>query len=130
MTRERTGPADFGGPVLAGILSATTAEDVLRYGFDEAQRRAAPLRVLVAEPATADLGRLIETISRWAEKYPDVASVVSVRTGLDAAIALAAGARGCGLIVVAETADARTEAVLRAVARRVRCPLKVVPQTA
>ena len=114
------------GPVLACLLAPTKADEVLRRGFDEAQRRATPLRLLVAEPATADLDSLSEVIERWSEKYTDVALTVSARPRLDAAIALTAAAHDCGLVIVAEPGDARTAAVVRAAARRMRCPLIVV----
>jgi hypothetical protein len=126
MTQTRTGPADCGSPVLACILAVTTAEEVLRRGFDEAQRRATHLRLLVAEPAAADLDSLSELVQLWSEKYPDVARTVSARPGLDAAITLTAAARDCILVVVAEPGDARTAAVVRAATRRVHCPLVVV----
>ncbi|NMO57253.1 hypothetical protein HH310_39530 [Actinoplanes sp. TBRC 11911] len=127
MTRERTGPANSGGPILAGILAAPTAEDVLRYAFEEAYRRALSLRILVAGFGLDHVG---DTIALWAEKYPDVAHTMSARPGLDAAITLTAASRDCSLAVVAEPDDAHSAAVLRAAARRVHCPLTVVPHAA
>lgn len=116
------------GPVVAGILAVGPAEDVLRHGFEAAGDRGVPLHVQVAGPAaTADpAGELPEMIERWAGKYPAVPVTVSVRAGLDAVIVLAAATHGGDLLVVAEPRDARETAIVRALARRARCPLIVL----
>jgi hypothetical protein len=120
----RTGTA---GPVLAGILAVNSAEDVLRFAFDEAQRRAVPLRVLAAGLAEDDRAALDDAVGRWAGKYPGVPASVSVRDGLDPAICLAAAARTSCLAVLTAPGDARATAVVDAVVRRAACPLVILP---
>ncbi|MFC3742252.1 hypothetical protein [Paractinoplanes deccanensis] len=113
--------------ILAGILDSRTADDVLRAAFPEAQRREMPLRVLLAGAAAApEQTGVRETVERWSGKYPGVACAVTAHPGLDAAITLAAGARRCVLVMTAEPAGARDAAVLRAVRRRLPCPLTTV----
>lgn len=114
-------------PVVAGILAATSAENVLRHGFETARDRDVPLHILVAGPAATDVGELRDLIERWTEKYPAVPATVSVRPGVDAAIVLAAAAHGGEMLMVAEPCDARETAIVRAVTRRAHCPLAIVP---
>jgi hypothetical protein len=111
------------GPVLAGILAASTAEDVLRHAFGEAQHRAVALRVMAAGLAPDDEPIVTELVERWAGKYPDVPVSVSVHSVVDAAITMTAATRRCGLAVLARPSDARTAAVVRAVIRRASCPV-------
>ncbi len=111
------------GPVLAGILTASSADDVLRHAFDEAQRRVVALRVVAADLDPGDEATLSELVDRWAGKYPDVPVSVSVHSVVDAAITITAATRCCGLAVLTRPIDARTAAVLRAVARRASCPI-------
>lgn len=113
------------GPVVAGILAVTSAEDVLRHGFEAAQDRDVPLRVLVAGPAASAAEELHDVFERWAGKHPDVPATVSVRGVLDAVVVLAAAAQEGALLVVAESHDPREEAVVRALRRRIRCPLAI-----
>jgi len=122
-----TGDTEPAGPVLAGILAGSSAEDVLRCAFAEARRRAEPLRVLLTGPAPAadeDL-HLRDLIERWAEKYPAVSVTVAVRHDVDAAITLTGASRHCGLLVVAQHADGRDAAVVQALTRRAHCPVMV-----
>jgi len=114
-------------PVVAGILAVASAEDVLRHGFEAAGDRGVWLHVLVAGPAAAagPVDELFDLIELWSEKYPAVPVTVRVRAGLDAAIVLAAAARG-GELVLAEPHGPREDAILRALRRRVRCPVVVV----
>jgi hypothetical protein len=114
------------GPVLAGILTVTSAEDVLSLAFDDARRRSAPLRVLAAGLPAADQNLLADLVGRWAEKYPEVPVVTVVRGALDPAITLAAETHSCCLAVVTAPDDARGAAVIGAVQRRARCPVVVI----
>lgn len=114
-----------GGPVLAGILTASSAEDVLRHAFDEAQRRAVALRVVAAGLDPDDEPMLSELVDRWAGKYPEVPVSASVHSIVDAAITITAATRCCGLAVLTRPGDTRTTAVVRAVARRASCPVVV-----
>jgi len=129
MVRTTVGPAEVAGPVLAGIMAAATAEDVLRCCFAEAGRREVGVRVLLAGPVPeAGVDVLVgDLVDRWAEKHPAVPVTVEVRRGLDAAITLTAATLHCGLVVVAEPADAQEAAVAHALARRAHCPLVVAP---
>jgi hypothetical protein len=115
------------GPVVAGILAVASAEDVLRHGFEAAGDRDVPLHVLVAGAAAVagPAGEVHQVIERWSEKYPAVPVTVSVHAGLDAAIVLAAATHDGGLLVVAETHSLREDAIIRAIRRRVHCPLAV-----
>jgi hypothetical protein len=129
MPRRDPGPAcAAAGPVLAGILAARPAEDVLRCAFAEAQRRDVALHVLLAGPASAAGEEILvrDLVDRWAEKYPAVPVTVSVRHDVDAAITLTGASRRCGLVVVAEPADSHDAAVVQALSRRARCPLMIV----
>lgn len=128
MSRRDPGPAGpSAGPVLAGILATSSAEDVLRCAFAEAQRRDVTLHVLATGPSpTAEEEATVgDLVDRWAEKYPAVRVTLSRRHGVDAAITLSGASRRCGLVVVAEPADGHDAAVVRALTRRARCPLMV-----
>ncbi|MFF5289472.1 hypothetical protein [Paractinoplanes globisporus] len=122
-TRPDAGRPGTSGPVLAGILSMASAEDVLRQAFDEAQIRSVSLLVLFAGLRPGDEADLSDLVTRWAGKHPDVPVSVTVRNAVDPAIAMTAATRCCCLAVLARPADARATAVVRAVARRAGCPL-------
>jgi len=114
------------GPVLAGILAVSSAEDVLRLAFDEAQGRAVAVWVMAAGPAGEDEAELSGIVERWSGKFPDVAVTVSARSGVDPAIALTAATRTCSLAVLARPTDAYATALAGAVARRSGCPVVFV----
>jgi hypothetical protein len=129
MTRFVAGPAVPAGPVLVCLSEAHRGDAVLRFGFAEADRRAAPLHVLVTgrpAPTGEDAAVLLDLVERWAEKYPAVPVTTRVSRGIDAAVSLTAATRGRALAVVAEPADARAAAVLHALTRRAHCPVVVV----
>lgn len=106
------------GPVLAGILSAASADDVLRTAFDRAELGDVPLIVLLA-----DGGQLPGSVAYWAARHPRVVTTVSVAHGVDPAIALTAATGRAGVAVLPAAADAQEAAVLKAVTRRARCPV-------
>jgi len=110
------------GPVLAGILAERTAEDVLRLAFAEAQDRGVAVRVV----ATVDAAELPDLVERWSGKYPEIPVTVSVRRGIDPAIALTAATRSCGVAVLPQPTDAYATALVGAVARRSGCPVLLV----
>jgi len=116
------------GPVLAGILTASTAEEVLRRAFDEAQHRAVALRVVAAGLDPDDEPMVSQLVERWAGKYPEVPVSASLHSVVDAAITMTAATRRCGLAVLTRPGDARTSAVVRAVIRRASCPVVVVDE--
>jgi len=125
MSGPEAGRAGAAGPVLAGILAVTTAEEVLRLAFDQARLRGVPVRVLAAGHAPEEEPELREIAGRWAGKYPEVPFSVTFRAAVDPAISLAAAARGCGLAVLCAPPGARAGAVIRAVAHRAACPILV-----
>ncbi|GID32365.1 hypothetical protein C8E87_0309 [Paractinoplanes brasiliensis] len=106
------------GPVLAGILSAASADDVLRTAFDRAELGDVPLIVLLAGG-----GEPPGSVAYWAGQHPRVVTSVSVPHGVDPAIALTAATGRAGLAVLPAAADAQEAAVVRAVTRRARCPV-------
>jgi hypothetical protein len=113
--------------VLACLLGSPIDEAVLRVAFAEAERRAVSLRVVAAGPAAAD-AQSVDLIERWAEKYPAVPVITMIRPGLDPAVVLTAATRGQGLAVVPKPSDAKSEAALRALARRTHCPLIIAAE--
>ncbi|MET3421075.1 hypothetical protein BJ973_000287 [Actinoplanes tereljensis] len=105
----------------------TSAEDVLRVAFDEAERRTVPLRVVASVLSEGDRLVLGDVLECWSGKYPGVSVSTSVRGDLDPAICLTAATRTCCLAVLSAPGDARTAAAVAAVARRASCPLVVLP---
>ena len=114
------------GPVLAGILAVSSAEDVLRLAFDEAQGRAVAVRVVAAGLPAGDEAELSAVVDRWSGKYPEVTVAVSVPRAVDPAITLTAVTRTCCLAVLTRPMNARATALIGAVARRSGCPVVLV----
>jgi hypothetical protein len=123
MDRREAGPAGTPGPVLAGILTAASAEEVLRSAFEAAQDHATTLLVMPAGLEPEAEAALSDLVDRWATKYPEVPVAVAMHSDIDPAIVIAGATRCCCLAVLARPADARAAAVLGAVARRAHCPL-------
>ncbi|BCY09412.1 hypothetical protein [Actinoplanes sp. L3-i22] len=114
-------------PVVVGVIGADPAETALRYGFEEAGRRGAPLTVVGAGPASAEEDmHLIDLVSRWSGKYPEVVVSLTARRTVDAVITLAAASRRAGLLVLEAGATPRTAASVAALARRAHCGLRIV----
>jgi len=111
------------GPVLAGILSVRTAEEVLSLAFDEAQDHAVAVWVVAAGLPAEDEDELSAVVGRWSGKYPDVAATVSARQAIDPAIVLTAASRVCSLAVLARPTNVFTTALIGAVERRSGCPV-------
>ncbi len=133
-------------PVLVGLAGATRADSLLRFAFAEAALRGAPLLALHAWSEPADryptgvgpdgyhrrLARqgaerlLSESLSAWADKYPEVAVRRVVRHCLDVGVALTAASRSAQLVVVGQP---RTVAgsVFSVLLHRAGCPVVVVP---
>jgi hypothetical protein len=111
------------GPVLAGILAAESADDVLRFAFAEADRRRAAVHVVDVGAGHTD-GELVD---RWAAKYPSVPVTVSARVAVDAAITLTGASRAGALLVVGRPAGHHDAAVVQAVSRRAHCPVVIAP---
>ncbi|HTJ37837.1 MAG TPA: universal stress protein [Dactylosporangium sp.] len=60
------------GRVVVGMDGSQEAERALEFGFEEAEFRGTGLTALHAYDRDDEQRGLVETTSRWAEKYPDV----------------------------------------------------------
>ncbi|MGI5241027.1 universal stress protein [Dactylosporangium sp. CA-139066] len=73
IVRRSTRPAGLeAGRVVVGIDGSHESERALEFGFEEAAFRGAGLTALHAYDRDDEQRGLVETTSRWAEKYPDV----------------------------------------------------------
>jgi hypothetical protein len=98
----------------------------LRAGLDRADACGAAVCVVCAGPASAaDDAFLRDLIERWSEKYPGVPLTTRICRGIDAAVTLTAASRPCRIVVLANSAEPATAAVITAVARRAHCPVFV-----
>jgi hypothetical protein len=113
--------------ILVGIIGTAPAEAALRYAFGEARQRGAAVRVVATGPASHGENVLVrDLVRRWAEKYPAVESTYQERRAVDPVITLAAASRHACLMVVEDGAEARTAAVLAALAHQTHCALVTV----
>jgi nucleotide-binding universal stress UspA family protein len=113
-------------PVVVGIGISDSADAVLAFAFEEAERRHADLEVvrswslppyylysLAADPerhdeiARREAARLAEALSPWRQKYPSVGVVAHSRMG-SAADHLGAAALQASLVVVGRRIRRRT----------------------
>jgi nucleotide-binding universal stress UspA family protein len=139
-------PEPMSRPVLVGLAGAVGADPLLGFAFAEAALRGAPLLALHAWSEPADrysigvgldgyhgrlaregAGRLLsESLSVWADKYPEVTVRQAVRHCLDVGVALTAASRSAQLVVVGQP---RTVAgsVFSVLLHRAGCPVVVVP---
>jgi hypothetical protein len=133
-------------PVLVGLAGISGSESQVEFAFTEAALRGAPLVALHvwSEPAayspfgTGPEGShsrharddaelvLIESLSAWSDKYPDVTVRHAVRHCLDVGVALTAASRSAQLVVVGAPA-APPGTVLPVLLHRAGCPVAVVP---
>jgi nucleotide-binding universal stress UspA family protein len=133
-------------PVLVGLAGAVGSDSLVEFAFAEAALRGAPLLALHAWSQPADRypigvgpdgyhGRLAregaerllsESLSAWADKYPEVAVRLAVRHCLDVGVALTAASRPAQLVVVGQP---RTVAgsVFSVLLHRAGCPVVIVP---
>jgi len=107
-------------PVLLGLVGPAS-EDVVAFAFAEAALRGAPLHALCFADDVTGPSELADPVITWAEKYPEVTLLQTVRRGVDAAVALTAASRSAQLVVVG------VGAVASALVHRAGCPVAVVP---
>ncbi len=119
-------------PVLAGLTADDDTDPVLRFAFAEAALRGAALSVLRVgfEPgAERPDGGLSDTLTAWADKYPEVPVIVTVRHHVDAAVALTAASMSAQLAVIAGPRPDRVPAdVCYALLDRGWCPVAIIPR--
>lgn len=126
MAQVGQGPVASGGPVLLGVIDAGLEEAAIGEAFAAADDRGVALFVVVTAEAPVGQDRHVtEAIERWSEKYPGVVVTTGIRRDIDAVVTLAAASRGCAILVVQEPSSARSVALMRALSRRVRCPVVV-----
>lgn len=135
---ERDYPGSGTGDVVAAIDGDTSATAVLRFAFDQADRRGGVLRVLHATPpgtlradAEAIRANIGEVLAGWGESYPDVRVLTSLTID-DVEGACAKAAQDADLVVVGRPhARSASFALARPLAaqilRRASCPVAVVP---
>jgi nucleotide-binding universal stress UspA family protein len=141
---------DPGGPIVVGIDTSPSCEQVLTYAFDAASRTLAPLLVVhtwsdigVGE-LLAPAGRLVnwesvedheqralaERLAGWQEKYPDVAVARAVPQDQPARRLLELSERARLLVVGSRGRGGFTGLLLgstsRAVVQHASCPVAVV----
>jgi nucleotide-binding universal stress UspA family protein len=133
--------------VVLGLDVRTPGDEVVRFAFEAARRRAAPLRVIHAVAGvpggagSPDAGALTErergliaALRPWHGKYPEVAATGTLVEGR-AGSELVRAAAGASLVVVGRRARDRRGggthlgAVTHAVLHHARCPVAVVPHT-
>ncbi|MFI1566512.1 universal stress protein [Streptomyces sp. NPDC020490] len=133
--------------VVVGVDTAHPCEEVLRFAFESATLRTAPLRVVhtwqpprlpgPADVQAADAARteaeqaLTALVRPWREKFPAVQVSEVVRIGHPAQELLHAAA-DAGLLVVGRKArpgrfGTHTGPVAHAMMHHVRCPVAIVP---
>jgi hypothetical protein len=113
--------------VVAAVIGTASADAVLRIAFAEADRQRLPVIVLGVGASTPSAeAALDDQVGRWTEKYPDLPVSVSVRRVLDAAVTLVAACRSARLLVADPSGGAAAAAVVRAVRRRISCPVLLV----
>lgn len=126
------------GPTVAVALDGTaSAEAVLVFAFDEAERHQSPVlalhvvsRVEDPEAATADLANLKEILAAAKESHPDLTVSVTLVAG-DLAQAVLEASRGARLMVVGRShgtarTSTRGSSATQAVLAAAHCPLVVV----
>jgi nucleotide-binding universal stress UspA family protein len=134
-------------PVLVGVAGQSGDDQVVEFAFSEAALRGAPLRAVHIWPI-GDVGRatafhgfaeardaadqmLVDSLTPWSEKYPEVTVHRVLRHGLDVPVALAAASRSAQLIVVGSSRHNRARQVrawvLEALIQRASCSVAVVP---
>jgi nucleotide-binding universal stress UspA family protein len=134
-------------PVAVCIAGGPGDDQVVEFAFDEASLRGAPLRAVHIWPGTdvsphgsrvgfadardaADQA-IVDTLTPWSEKYPDVVVHRVIRHGLDLPVSLTAASRSAQLIVVGSSrrGEASTDRpwVVETLIHRASCGVAVVP---
>ncbi|WP_229075804.1 hypothetical protein [Actinoplanes sp. DH11] len=115
------------GLIVAGVIGAARVDDLLRRVFAEALRRGADVSVVAAGPASTRQDRRVrDVVHRWEEQYPAIDVSLTVSREVDAVITLAAASRDGDLLVVRQSNDARTAAMVDEVARLAHSDILIV----
>jgi nucleotide-binding universal stress UspA family protein len=131
-------------PVVVCVAGAPGDERVVTFAFGEASLRGAALRAVHIWPgasAGAAVGfadardeadrRIVDVLTPWSEKYPDVVIHRVVRHGLDVPVSLTAASKSAQLIVVGSSgrdgAHATRPWVAETLIHRAGCSVAVVP---
>jgi nucleotide-binding universal stress UspA family protein len=122
------------GPVVVGMDGSEVANLAARFAFEEAAAHRtglAAVRALAPGAGVADveLARLVRSLSRWAQAFPEVPAEPIVVTG-DPVPALARASARAPLLVVGSRGLGGVRGLLGSVSRRLlqqaRCPVAVV----
>jgi len=152
---DADGAADRRGGVVVGVEGGRPCDAVVGFAFEEAARRGTVLRAVEARTpdagpyltevplgqaeireslVAAELVRLQDVLSRWRDKFPEVATEAEV-VALPAAKALAEASRTAELLVVGRRAPGypmgvpRLGQVAHAVLHHAHAPVAVVPHS-
>lgn len=121
-------------PVVVGVDGSSSGSDVVGFAFDEAKQRGVPLVAVHATrdpgPVAAPADVLADALAGWAEKYPEVPLIPTVRP-MDPAPALIDASREAGLVVVGNRghggfARLLLGSVSQALIGHAACPVAVV----
>jgi len=120
--------------VVVGVDGSSSSTDVVGFAFDEAKQRGVPLVAVHATrddaPVADPAGALADALAGWAEKYPEVPLIPTVRP-MDPAPALIDASRDAGLVVVGNRghggfARLLLGSVSQALIGHAACPVAVV----
>ncbi|MEU4689167.1 hypothetical protein [Actinoplanes sp. NPDC023714] len=115
------------GRIVAGVLGGAPADDALRRTFAEALRRGASVAVIAAGPATTRQDRRVrDLVHRWDEQYPAIEVTLTVSREIDPVFTLAAASRDSDLLVIQQSTDALTAAIVEDLAHLSHSALLIV----
>jgi len=130
-------------PVVACLAGRPGDDQVVQFAFAEAALRGAPLRAVHiwnrSDSLAADAGgfvsardaadqMLVDALTAWSEKYPEVRVHRVVRQGIDVPVAVTAASRSAQLIVVGSCRSGVPRSwVVETVVHRAACSVAVVP---
>jgi nucleotide-binding universal stress UspA family protein len=141
-------PVRLPRPVLVGVADPDCCDSALGFAFAEADIRGTALVAMHVWAIPADTGPigmssaqpdlprgredahhlLEQAIARWAEKYPQVRTGLTVSHGIDVPIALTGASRAAQLVVVgASHHRSGHDWTFEALATRAGCPVALIP---
>jgi nucleotide-binding universal stress UspA family protein len=132
-------------PVVVCLAGRADDDQVIQFAFAEAAMRGAPLRAVHIWPGSGTRGAtrngftaardaadrmLVDSLTVWSEKFPDVAVHRVVRHGLDVPVGLTAASRSAQLIVVGSSRreGVHRSRVVESLVDRAACSVAVVPE--